>query len=557
MKRLFTQSILLGLLLFSCQQQEIDSPKLLKKGIVKTSVDNDPLALSLIDQVFKNYSAPKKNFNQREGELSESTTFGTIFTDSLFKYVDDENDILNYTFLLADDSPFYFENLVISKLDGWYYGFIHRFIPDETNKNGEPFRGLIQRYNLKRELIGEFKLPFSKQADGNGGRVELVSYCVKSIEIKCTTQYEVSTATGLVLPGTLSTVCTTDFVYGWCDDGNNTPGGGGFSYGYYGSPVVTTNGSNDLSASTKGGVSSSTGSVPNPIVVVEEDSNWTAFQEQLLQNPALLLEIPCAQLQKWQTLTQHRPSQSVLDKLQAIKNNYSIGDVALQSIQNASGEIVNLDYFPVKITTLPNNPLTGQRFTAPAFLNYIRTHMNDFVDTSITGFSPSMITGFNETQIWNSSNPLGGVIHLNIALPGGDGSVICSLYNPNNWIFSTIELPYNPFSQQYDGQHPVSGNREFGFIQNADASYTFYTRGVDRITDALEALVAENLVNEPFKNPDALWNSFKAGIYNFTQANSGSAIPPSTRQNAVYRPDWVKVREVLMGQRPTSDLGCN
>jgi hypothetical protein len=78
----------------------------------------------------------------------------------------------------------------------------------------------------------------------------------------------------LVLPGTLSTVCTTDFVYGWCDDGNNTPGGGGFSYGYYGSPVVTANGSSDLSASTKGGVSSSTGSVPNPIVVVEEDTYW-------------------------------------------------------------------------------------------------------------------------------------------------------------------------------------------------------------------------------------------------------------------------------------------
>jgi hypothetical protein len=130
MKRLFTKLILLGLLMFSCQQQEIDSPKLLKKGIVKTPLDNDPLALSLIDQVFKNYSVSKINFNLREGELSASTTFGTIFTDSLFKYVDDENDILNYTFLLADDSPFYFENLVISKLDGWYYGFIHRLIPD-------------------------------------------------------------------------------------------------------------------------------------------------------------------------------------------------------------------------------------------------------------------------------------------------------------------------------------------------------------------------------------------------------------------------------------------
>lgn len=107
----------------------------------------------------------------------------------------------------------------------------------------------------------------------------------------------------------------------------------------------------------------------------------------------------------------------------------------------------------------------------------------------------------------------------------------------------------------WDGQHPVSGNREFGYTQNTDGSYTFYTRGVDRITDPVDAAIAENLM-DAFANPDALWTSYKQGIYDFVQSNGGQATVPKTTDNKIYRPDWEKVKAVLNGSRPISDLGC-
>ncbi len=138
----------------------------------------------------------------------------------------------------------------------------------------------------------------------------------------------------------------------------------------------------------------------------------------------------------------------------------------------------------------------------------------------------------------------------------GDGSVICSSYSPSNWIFSTIEVPFNPFVTGYDGLHPVSGNREFGYIQNSNGTYTFYTRGVDRITGAIDDVVVRNLKTNPFDAPDALWNSFNNGIYNYTLSNSGTASNPTTTPNIIYRPKWDKVKEVLRGIRPVSDLNC-
>ncbi|MEQ6117958.1 hypothetical protein [Reichenbachiella sp. MALMAid0571] len=114
-------------------------------------------------------------------------------------------------------------------------------------------------------------------------------------------------------------------------------------------------------------------------------------------------------------------------------------------------------------------------------------------------------------------------MHIDISGGPGDGSVICSDYDNDHWVFTTIEVPYW-LAQGYDGEHPVSGNREFGYNVNFDGSYTFYTRGEDRITGFIDSIVAEGIIQlngDPFENPDALWNSFKLGIYNFVQSNSG------------------------------------
>lgn len=106
----------------------------------------------------------------------------------------------------------------------------------------------------------------------------------------------------------------------------------------------------------------------------------------------------------------------------------------------------------------------------------------------------------------------------------------------------------------------LSGNIEFGLIANSNGTYTFYTRGVDRMTDSFESLMAENsniILGSPFYNPDVLWNSLKTKIFTFVENNGGSSVAPSPSQNIIWRPDWTKVRQVLRGEVAISDLGCN
>ncbi|QCR23248.1 hypothetical protein [Pontibacter sp. SGAir0037] len=111
-------------------------------------------------------------------------------------------------------------------------------------------------------------------------------------------------------------------------------------------------------------------------------------------------------------------------------------------------------------------------------------------------------------------------------------------------MFSTIKELYN-------GLHPVSGNREFGFTSNADGSYTFYTKGVDRLTD-IWGTAAQSTTGFPFKSADALWESLKDGIVYYVKTHQGAAtknIDPEP-----LRPDWAVVKQVRDGIKPLSIL---
>lgn len=227
-------------------------------------------------------------------------------------------------------------------------------------------------------------------------------------------------------------------------------------------------------------------------------------------------------------------------------------DIArVQDINDAYSTVVNMDYFPVTINQLPI--VNGQRLTAPQFLEYIRKNMNSFVDTDLSEFIPYNAFGVNDFNLWNSNNPLNSVIGIEIASYMGfydNGSVIVSKHSSTGWTFTTIHDP------KY-GDHPVSGNRDFGYVQNTDGSYTFYTRGVDRLTNFAGAAL-QSLKDVPFSNADQLWRSFQVGIVSYVRQNGGTALwetLPTTEE--IRRPDWQQIKDVIDGKKPLSTLSSD
>lgn len=259
----------------------------------------------------------------------------------------------------------------------------------------------------------------------------------------------------------------------------------------------------------------------------------------LEENEYLLMDVPCSEIPDWQALAQHIPPQSVIDKLE--QEYY--GDIDILSIEDAAGTVVNTDYFSINVNTLPSG------MTAIDLLNSIRNDINNFINTDLASFSPYDYTGysFDEAAVWYSSNPMGAVLSIDLKFPVDDGSVVVSGFNSNSWTFSTVSDPWN-----FD--HPVSGNRKFGFVQNANGSYTFFTRGVDRITQQIDNFVAQNLISNPFEDPDALWSSFQKKLKNYINQHGGNATSATPIK---YRPNWEKVKNVLNGQASIQILGCN
>ncbi len=216
------------------------------------------------------------------------------------------------------------------------------------------------------------------------------------------------------------------------------------------------------------------------------------MQNALDKDPTLLLD--CSTITAYIKLSSFKITNSkVIERLDNL--NQKELDFSVQDISAGKGAVVNMDFFGINVNSFPI--LNGQRLSAEQFLDHFRRHINDF--TEGVEFSPYKNGATDDTNLWNSKNPLGALVHIEIF--GNDGTVIMSESMSDHWIFSTVKSPL-------DGKHPVSGNRRFGIHKNPDGSYYLYTKGIDRITRSLENWLQQN-TNIPFSSAENCGGAFK------------------------------------------------
>lgn len=251
---------------------------------------------------------------------------------------------------------------------------------------------------------------------------------------------------------------------------------------------------------------------------------------------------------RWNWLAGFDPMsvQEVSDKLDELGDEYWI-----QTIENATNvnwwweasPTVNMDFFGITITELPDKPYPPfDQFTPEEFFDYVQ---DNFPSSTFLGDGSG-----EELFNWTGATPITSTFEINMF---DDGSVMCTDFNEGqNWTFSTLNAPGWLEGDSYDGFHPVSGNRQFGIIENGDGTYTFYTSGVDRLTGWWHVLSSAD-TNVPFDIAEELWKCFLDQIREFVEGLGGEVLINYDCTNV--RPDLGSLQDIIeqgCGGDPTS-----
>lgn len=253
----------------------------------------------------------------------------------------------------------------------------------------------------------------------------------------------------------------------------------------------------------------------------------------------------------WQGLASYQipasVNQRIVNTSLQFPSRYTSGNFHTQNITNASGPVVNCDFFALHITQLPFDSYGQVRMTSDQFLDFFRQNINildNLGDNTTTTYGQYDDPGYvNDYTPFHSNyeSSIGTMAHFhNPADISGqivynDGTVIESGFDrttAHKWfVYTTMKTPL-------DGQHPVSGNRRFGIQPDQiNGGYLFYLRGVDRTTDGFTTIV-NNLLGSVFDGADALWNSEIKGVKNFIQQNGGSAGLYPNGGTEIKRLEW-------------------
>ncbi len=563
LKKLFYLSLLLsGLIIAGCELQEdvIEQRnhqhelKLSQKRFSELLQDkNFTTALSKIpkQRVFITNVLGRTQMEDKYGFTIFDTPINVMESDSLIAY-----NLLIKRDVVSQGS--YVENLVMNifpqknRTDA----YIIKYVFDGTTEiNPKNFFELKKKHIVTPIIFNNE--PFDEIAKQN-------MECIRVQELQCCNDPD---GTWGGCHG-ITAACTNSSSYSWMtvDVVCNTGGGSGGGYDYGGT------GGGEPQGPHQGGSSGNTHPVynnPTPPCTskcpqLDDDGiylneNIVNLQNFLIDNHFGLLDVPCNQIPYWQTIAQYQVPQSVKNKIENIDSQTGwFTSAGIQTLNDSNnGAVVNMDFFPITITQMPKKT-NGQTYTQKELFDYIRTHINDFFDDLI--FTPIVNSSYNlnDDILWNSNNPLGAILSINIT--GNEGSVVCSNYTAmtGEWYFSTITAPW-------DGTHPVSGNRSFGYYTDVNGYMVIYTRGVDRLTDGTymygPAGVTAEMLQEAiaFNQADSKWSNFQNKIKAFinTGQNTGNNGQSQVNIPIKYRPNWNKVKDVLNGKKSISDLGCN
>jgi hypothetical protein len=225
----------------------------------------------------------------------------------------------------------------------------------------------------------------------------------------------------------------------------------------------------------------------------------------------------------WRYLVQFRPPKWVDDELAHEGSGWYV-----HRIEEANGPL-NLDFYPVTVRTMP--VIDGERVNAETLLEKIRRDLNLVVAQELCKFTP-----FDADQgtRYQSSSPVGSVVHIDMSTGVNveDGSVVVGEAAEDHWIFSTVWV-------DGDFDHPVSGNRWFGFARGGDGSVTYFTCGADRPTGVSDNFLFQGAI---FSGAHKTWLSLQNGIARLVNDNSGEAkigVPHSERY------DWDQMSKAL------------
>jgi hypothetical protein len=232
----------------------------------------------------------------------------------------------------------------------------------------------------------------------------------------------------------------------------------------------------------------------------------------------------------WSELASFTPPQSVRNKV--VQDGHS-----LQLINNARAAGVNLDYFRIRISNMPD--INGQDMTNEELITHFRKNMSIFSNHGMFGseFNPKPA----DITLWNSSNPTGTIVDINI--PGDDGAVVCSDHKTCCYTFSTLKSPLWTIDD-----HPVSGNRQFGISEEGGNKY-FYIKGADRGHNWFQSTLAPHY----YGGGDALWSTTVEHFKMYIDNNGGQGIVLDAIKK---RPSWDAVKAVLLENQPITTISC-